>query len=461
MNAALKLVPTTPQSRALTDDECRALLPVRNRELGIRPLLALLRQERPLDYLRFFDADAVQPKPGLPRDVHAEDHALLTLLIQYVGWDQHRLWDLAQASNLRRAEWDAPVQDELTGQKMPRLQKRVLHALRAAAFKRRAPDVTVSAEPPTVRSLADILKDPDATKPPVALIPRIAWRGRLTVYSAPDKGGKSTLLTAGVHALTTAGYFLGQPCNAAVDPEAPTRLIAQRGTVLWAMLEEHTNDLAIRASDWRVAPERLFVLERPADAVLAVRNAAEALRPDLLVIDPLIQYARGHVKDSGKAEQWNPVMAGLQDLARDLNMAVVVLHHARKSDGGTRDSSEITARADVVLEQREAHTADGKQRFAVRGRWPSLHDFTVRLVDNARYELVQGADESALRENDTAALKALPENGLSYTAWKAAAKLPDSTFKDCQKRLLDRGLVCKDGKLWRPSTATPQDDLPF
>src|SRR2546430_6560966 len=55
----------------------------------------------------------------------------------------------------------------------------------------------------TVRSLADFLRDPDALKPPPAVITRTAWAGRVTLLASPEGWGKSTYVKAGVDPKST------------------------------------------------------------------------------------------------------------------------------------------------------------------------------------------------------------------------------------------------------------------
>src|SRR5439155_14479789 len=136
----------------------------------------------------------------------------------------------------------------------------------------------------------------------------------------------------------------------------------------------------------------------------------------------------------------------LRTLARELNVAVVLLHHARRSDGKAADSRHITAQCDVVLEQLKLpkDTPSGCQEIVVRGRW-IMADFKVRLVDGHRCELLAGGES----EHPTASGKASPEeqkvldalvDGMRWGEWKDAylaggkdRKL--STFKTCLKRL--------------------------
>src|SRR5439155_14612830 len=66
---------------------------------------------------------------------------------------------------------------------------------------------------PFLRTLAQLLEDPDALKPPEATVPRLGYRGRTTLLFAREKAGKSTLMTAGAAALTGGVDFLGERCS--------------------------------------------------------------------------------------------------------------------------------------------------------------------------------------------------------------------------------------------------------
>ena len=60
------------------------------------------------------------------------------------------------------------------------------------------PDGTEPARP-LIRTLQSILDDPDAMKEPEAVMPRLAYAGRLTLLSAREKEGKSTLASRSIH----------------------------------------------------------------------------------------------------------------------------------------------------------------------------------------------------------------------------------------------------------------------
>src|SRR3989442_1659644 len=74
---------------------------------------------------------------------------------------------------------------------------------------------TADGRSPLLRSLAELLTDPDALKPPEAVVPRLAYRGRVALIAGREKlSGKSTLLTAGAAAVTRGTDFLGERCAA-------------------------------------------------------------------------------------------------------------------------------------------------------------------------------------------------------------------------------------------------------
>jgi hypothetical protein len=111
--------------------------------------------------------------------------------------------------------------------------------------------------------------------------------------------------------------------------------------------------------------------------------------PDLGVIDTLPALIEGLIHDSGSSVQWTPVMQAVTRLAHDSNAALLLLHHARKSDGGYRDSSAIGAGVDAVIEMAEVPDDPTARSFKPKARWEVI-PFTLRLTD-AGYVLSSGA----------------------------------------------------------------------
>jgi len=233
---------------------------------------------------------------------------------------------------------------------------------------------------PLVRSLRQLHDNPDVLKPPEAIIPRLAWRGRTSLIAAREKtGGKSTLLTAGAAAVTRGTDFLGEPCAC--------------GVVLWITADqEHEADIVQRADRFGADWDRFHVLwpRKGFADVIAPLDGLDPF-PVLIVIDTLANYAR--VEDPHSSAEWPGILLPLVRLARDLPTAVAIPHHATKGEnGGYRDSTAIGATVDVILELTPAAASPARRHIKALGRWP-MPNFAVELVGD-RYRLVAGTDLS-------------------------------------------------------------------
>jgi hypothetical protein len=88
------------------------------------------------------------------------------------------------------------------------------------------------------------------------------------------------------------------------------------------------------------------------DDVERLADTVAALRPRLLVLDP---FVRLHRRDENVAGEVAPLLALLRDLQREYQLAVAVVHHAKKGGGhvragqALRGSSEFHAWGDSML----------------------------------------------------------------------------------------------------------------
>lgn len=283
------------------------------------------------------------------------------------------------------------------------------------------------------RSLAELLSDASALRPPQVVIPRLAWAGRTTLLAAREKAGKSTLASAAAAAVSRGGPWLGDPTHG--------------GKVLWVGLEEHVGDLSLRFRDWGAAPAAVFVVDGLAAAgapLVALRAAAIELQPALVVVDTLAALA-AHLSERpepGSSADWTPVMAGLTRIARDTDAACLLLHHARKSDGGYRDSTAIGAGVDaIVLMSEDGQDADVRA-LKVRARWP-VSDYSVRLLadprssDPDRYALSSG--EVSLDTRVLLRVEAHPGCSMRQLREGVTGRTQDVTAT--VHRLIERGVI--------------------
>lgn len=242
--------------------------------------------------------------------------------------------------------------------------------------------------PRAYRSLREIQEDPDTHQELQAVTPRIAYRGRSTLLAAREKDGKSTFLRGLLAAVSRGSIFLDGRCA--------------YGRGLLVAIEEHVGDVARSLTEFGADWDRVFVMT-PADfydrdPIEAIAEAVADLKPDIVGIDTLAALVSllPSVPDAGDSAKWVPIMTRLTQIARgsgktrsacgtpSKETALVILHHARKSDGKYRDSSAIGGGVDAILEMKEGK--GGTRVVEGRGRWP-IDKFTF-LLRNRRFEVL-------------------------------------------------------------------------
>lgn len=232
------------------------------------------------------------------------------------------------------------------------------------------------------RTLAEILADPKILEPPETVVPRLAWRGRVTLLAAREKDGKSTLAGAAAAAVTRGATFLDG--------------IALHGVVVIAGLEEHPGEIARRLVGFDTDPSMVHIATyTEVSPVIELEMAVGQIRPALVIVDTLSAIAEGKLED-GSAKAWQPLMAALTKLARTFKCAVIIVHHARKSDGSYRDSTAIGANVDCIIEMRSDERDPNARHLKARGRFP-VPDCAIRY-NGTGYEMAETTEpEEAIR----------------------------------------------------------------
>lgn len=227
-------------------------------------------------------------------------------------------------------------------------------------------------------SLRDLLERPELLEPPEEVVPRIGFRDRATLVSAPDKAGKTTLVAHASAAVTRGRQFLDGR--------------AVHGRCVWCGLEEALGDAVLRFRDLNADPDRMKILTiRPPDLLLSLDSLLSTWPADYIAIDSLIEWARairGAAPEDGDASAWGTVIRPLVQLAREHHVAMSILHHPRRSDGQYRGSLEIAAAVDCLWEMLMPGDDEPDRtirRFRGRARWP-VEPWSLRMVDG-RYEL--------------------------------------------------------------------------
>lgn len=316
----------------------------------------------------------------------------------------------------------------------------VIGKVPAEALIRVLRDLTAEDEPPReVESpfylLRDLVDDPELLRPPPVVIPRLVFRGRTTLLSGPEKSGKSTL-AGQVAADKSAGRAtLGE----AIPP----------GEVVVVAPDEALGDTVRRLHERGADLDRVRLLAvRPPNLLLSLSRLLEENPSDFVLVDSLAEWARitdGRAPESGDAAGWGAIVRPLVQVSRDFDVGILLLHHAKKG-GGYRDSNEIGASVDAILEM----TLPGKdedstlRRITGAARW-QVEPFSVRL-DGGRYVLGSGGPVSleARIVIDTG------ENpGTSRTAQRERLAVRAATHGAAVNRLLEiGGIVERSGRLF-------------
>jgi predicted ATP-dependent serine protease len=225
-----------------------------------------------------------------------------------------------------------------------------------------------------VLSLAQYREQRGDITEPEALAYGLAYPGRVTLLSAKEKLGKSTLVSAMLSAISQGREWLGHPTT-----QAP---------VLIVELEEHPDDLVLKLARFDADGRRLQMLfDLPVEGRdQALFEAVSKVEPSVVVIDSLSAFVEHEKPSSGDASAWTAAVRPFVKLARDFNCAVILIHHDTKNGHGYRDSNAIGAVVDLVVHME--NSAKARRKVTSKGRW-NVPDFEVELVGD-RYELVGG-----------------------------------------------------------------------
>lgn len=237
-----------------------------------------------------------------------------------------------------------------------------------------------------------------------------AWEGYIgygcvTLLSARPKWGKSTLIWHMLRALASgAAEFLGQEASlpegawALVATEEPPAVVIERAQALGLPADGPIR--VLYRKDVPTWPQALTIFERAAQ---------EGAR--LLVVDTFSAWAG--IEDENAASHVEAAIRPLVNLAQRCGLAVVILHHLRKTEGaeGTahRGSSALVAAADIAIELRGAEGGQGRRRLDALSRFSATpSDLVIELTESGEYVAVGSGTQVAIKLAVRAAAAYLP-----------------------------------------------------
>jgi hypothetical protein len=210
-------------------------------------------------------------------------------------------------------------------------------------------------------------------------------------------------------------------------------------------------DLARVPLDVVTAPSLRLDLDRDR---LRVDRTLRQHRPRLLLLDP---FVRLHRIDENSAAEVSALLAFLREMQREHDVAIVVVHHARKDAGrasgqALRGSGDFHAWTDSALYVRRNHdqlSVSVEHRAA-----PAPESFHVVLADeggDVRLELADAGTEATpddLHERLLAELDASPD-GLSRDSLRTALRVRNERLGVALAALEQGGLVRRDQRAWK------------
>lgn len=224
------------------------------------------------------------------------------------------------------------------------IAKKLRSALEVAAASTEPAPVKVHARP-----LRSWLADPEALRPPCAVIPLLVVAGRVTLLSGREKIGKSTLVAGAVGAASRGDAVLGVPL------EKPVR-------TLWYALDEHVNDALRRFESLGADLDQVIINDSPRNE----RELLSALETDLamfsglncVVVDTLSRVFAASGVDPNSSREVEPVITRLVDFFHRQNVAAILQYHTGKGGREYRGSTSIGATVDDVLTLRRRGEVD-------------------------------------------------------------------------------------------------------
>ena len=202
-------------------------------------------------------------------------------------------------------------------------------------------------------------------KPPTVLA-GLAWRGRMSVLSGAPKAGKSTVLAQAIGCRLGGEAFAGET----IVPSGPVALVTEEPLELLAQ--------RLRVYGVGDAHKGAVYVASPAYGVDRLVDALRRSEPEVVIIDSFASWAvAGGCESLSDPALMRRVMDTLRTVADD-GAGVLVVHHARRSDGELADSRDIAASVDMIVSfdavdldlDRCTPGSSDLRKLSYLGRWP-------------------------------------------------------------------------------------------
>ena len=309
----------------------------------------------------------------------------------------------------------------------------------------RLPGVHSSLDGLRTRTVEELAADPE-------LLADIQWAvdglipiGSLTIVYGLPKVGKGTLVTNLAKCVAAGERWLGKATKV--------------GNVLWLDLEQHVRLTARKfidegAKDLRAA---IHVYNGVPPKLAQVEETIVARQPTLVVVDSLSRLLL--LEDENAAAEVTAALAPIIEMAHRRNVAMVAIHHSRKSEGefgsGMRGSSAFFAVADVAINIKRMHESSeddtGRRKLVCISRYDEANETLVVRRDDTGYSL----EESPVERRKKAVLASFGSGPMEASAVGKRVKLS----RPVVYRTLSA--LCTEGRLLRLGAGTKTDRFTY
>ena len=187
-----------------------------------------------------------------------------------------------------------------------------------------------------------------------------------------------------------------------------------------------------------------------------LQKTVRALAPRLLVLDPLVRI---HRADENSSAEISSLLAYLRELQRELDVAIVVVHHVRKSGAsvagqGLRGSGDLHAWSDSALYLRrkgEEVVVTVEHRAA-----PTPAPFGVRLETDQEKPRLRFVEASTATASATGSIErgildalAASPGGLTRTTLRGLLSVQNQRLGAALEQLAERGDIARTSHGWQ------------
>jgi 5S rRNA maturation endonuclease (ribonuclease M5) len=262
--------------------------------------------------------------------------------------------------------------------------------------------------------------------------------GGLVLLCGHPKAGKSTLIYHLIKSVLAGELFLGFKTT-----KVPVLIIA---------VEEHAEDISDRLISLGLAAvDSLHVhcapLRSSVTEFQGIKRFVQSQKIGLIIVDTLARF--WNVREENAAGEVGAEMDPILDLARTTNAAVLLIHHARKSDGndGTeiRGSGDLLAVADAGLVLKPNKGSDTQRVLLAYSRYPAPREMVISL-ESGKYEVLGTTHHVKHEEQRKKVLNALAVGFIDADAIAKAADMPAGTCRTVLADLFESGLVERQGE---------------